>query len=138
MTTLESDKTQVVSVYIVRHGETEENKLGIIQGQLDTQLNAIGWDQAEKTGESLKDIRFRIAHSSDLDRAMKVCRTGVTLQDTNSEIGKTAKIILGHHPGVPLFGHTALRERVSYIVNQIMPHLLTCCGAYRTWASYRG
>ncbi|KAH7343272.1 hypothetical protein B0J17DRAFT_641683 [Rhizoctonia solani] len=29
-------------VYVIRHGETNENRLGIIQGQMDTQLNDAG------------------------------------------------------------------------------------------------
>ena len=29
-------------IYIIRHGETNENRQGIIQGQMDTQLNDAG------------------------------------------------------------------------------------------------
>ena len=59
-------------VYIVRHGETQENRDGIIQGQQDTFLNAIGVEQARMVGEALKDVKFGIAFSSDLSRAVKV------------------------------------------------------------------
>ncbi|KAG8894639.1 hypothetical protein FRC00_008651 [Tulasnella sp. 408] len=43
----------IVNVYIVRHGETVENAKGIIQGQLDTQLNELGRTQAERLAEVL-------------------------------------------------------------------------------------
>lgn len=59
-------------VYIVRHGETNENALGIIQGQLDTKLNETGIMQARLVGEELKDIPFKQAFTSDLQRAWKV------------------------------------------------------------------
>lgn len=65
-------KGEVVRVYIVRHGETQENRDGIIQGHRDTFLNAIGLEQARMVGEALKDAKLGIAFSSDLSRAVKV------------------------------------------------------------------
>jgi probable phosphoglycerate mutase len=60
-------------VYIVRHGETEANRQGIFQGQLDTALNKAGIEQARMVGEFLRGVRFDKAFSSDLSRATKVC-----------------------------------------------------------------
>lgn len=62
----------VVKVYIVRHGETDENRKGIMQGQLDTQLNAAGVEQAQMAANALERVQFKKAFSSDLDRAVKV------------------------------------------------------------------
>lgn len=62
----------VVRVYIVRHGETNENRAGIIQGQLDTQLNDDGILQARFCAERLKNVEFVAAFTSDLHRAAKV------------------------------------------------------------------
>lgn len=59
-------------VYIVRHGETQENRDGIIQGQLDTALNAVGLEQARMVGEKLRSVPFEIAFTSDLSRAVQV------------------------------------------------------------------
>ena len=36
---------------VVRHGETEENLQGILQGQRDTKLNELGLRQAECAAE---------------------------------------------------------------------------------------
>jgi len=88
-------KGAIVRVYVVRHGETQENRDGIIQGQRDTSLNAIGLEQARMVGEALKDARLGIAFSSDLGRAVK-----------------TAEAILLHHPGISLHKRVELRERV--------------------------
>lgn len=63
-----------VNVYLVRHGETEENKTGIIQGQLNTQLNEAGRDQAHILAEVLKGVSFNYAFTSDLSRAADVRR----------------------------------------------------------------
>lgn len=65
-------KGVVVRVYIVRHGETQENRDGVIQGQRDTSLNATGLEQARMVGEALKDAKLGVAFSSDLSRAVKV------------------------------------------------------------------
>ena len=67
-------------VYIVRHGETQENRDKIMQGQQDTFLNAIGLEQARMVGEALKDAKLGVAFSSDLSRAAKV-RTDLIVQD---------------------------------------------------------
>ena len=61
-----------VRVYIVRHGETDANRQGIIQGQLDTQLNEQGYQQAAIVGEYLKSIPFTAAFTSDAQRAANV------------------------------------------------------------------
>ena len=62
----------VARVYIVRHGETDYNREGIMQGQLDTQLNAAGREQAQRTAAALEKVRFTEAHASDLGRAVQV------------------------------------------------------------------
>lgn len=61
-----------ILVYIVRHGETEENRQHVIQGQLDTQLNETGRDQARRLAVGLQDTKFERAYSSDLARAVDV------------------------------------------------------------------
>jgi len=65
-------KQVIGRVYIVRHGETQENQEGIIQGQTDTQLNELGRVQAEKVGNALQGKVLRAAYSSDLARAVDV------------------------------------------------------------------
>jgi len=59
-------------VYLVRHGETQWNREGIIQGQQDTELNEVGIQQARLVGDAMKDLKFSLAFSSDLKRAYKV------------------------------------------------------------------
>lgn len=65
-------KTGILRIYFIRHGETQENREGIIQGQADTKLNEIGVKQANLVGEALKDVEFAFSFSSDLKRAVTV------------------------------------------------------------------
>lgn len=62
----------VARFYIVRHGETDANRQRIIQGHLDTELNAAGIEQAQLTANALANIPFTAAYTSDLKRAHKV------------------------------------------------------------------
>jgi broad specificity phosphatase PhoE len=59
------------TLYLVRHGETEWNALGRIQGQLDSTLTQQGIIEAQKLAEQLKSINFNAIYSSDLSRAAK-------------------------------------------------------------------
>lgn len=65
-------------VYFVRHGETQSNRDGIIQGQLDTELNEEGREQAVLVANALGGIPFDYAFTSDLKRALSVSATYVT------------------------------------------------------------
>jgi len=65
-------------IILVRHGETDWNKEGRFQGQIDIPLNKTGKNQAEKASVYLNKIRFNKAYSSSMSRPFE-----------------TAKIILG-------------------------------------------
>ena len=56
-------------IYIVRHGQTDWNKLDVTQGISDVSLNAIGIRQAELASSAIKDVKIDKIYSSDLDRA---------------------------------------------------------------------
>ena len=58
-----------MKLIITRHGETEENKAGIIQGHLPGHLSEAGIEQAKKVAFRLKDEKINFIYSSDLDRA---------------------------------------------------------------------
>lgn len=61
-------------IYIIRHGETEYNRLGIMQGSgVDTDLSEVGRTQAKRFFEHYRHIPF------DLFIASKLKRTAQTL-----------------------------------------------------------
>lgn len=79
---------------ITRHGETIENKQGIMQGQLQGNLSENGKEQAKKLSERLKNEKIDFIYSSDLARA-----------------AHTAKEIAKNHPTTPIQFTKELRER---------------------------
>jgi phosphoserine phosphatase len=72
---------------IVRHGESEWNRIHRYQGQLDAPLSELGLQQADALAERLKDEPLDQIYSSPLQRA-----------------AKTALAIARYHPAVP-FGY---------------------------------
>ncbi|MGH2450136.1 MAG: histidine phosphatase family protein [Candidatus Limnocylindria bacterium] len=57
-----------VTLYLVRHGESEANAARIFAGQRDSPLTERGRRQAEAVAETLAPIRFDRVVSSDLSR----------------------------------------------------------------------
>jgi len=84
-----------VRLYIVRHGQTDFNEAGLVQGFIDSSLTDNGIDQAKRAGRALGHIFFTVAFSSDLNRQ----------KDT------AALILVGNrHPVPPLEELHGLRE----------------------------
>jgi probable phosphoglycerate mutase len=79
-------------LFLFRHGETDWNREGRLQGHTDTLLNATGLAQAEALSETLRPHRLDTVLSSDLLRA--------------STTGRIVAEVLG----VPLFTDVGLRE----------------------------
>lgn len=58
-----------MKICLVRHGETDWNVLGKLQGKTDIPLNQKGKEHAEKCGNSLKNSNWDLIVSSPLRRA---------------------------------------------------------------------
>ncbi|MDF2461064.1 MAG: alpha-ribazole phosphatase [Candidatus Saccharibacteria bacterium] len=80
-------------IYLVRHGETDWNVQGILQGHTDVPLNERGVEQAGQLREAFKGVGINAFHASDLARARH-----------------TAEIVASVH-GKAVTGHVELRER---------------------------
>ncbi len=60
------------TIYIVRHGETEYNKQGIIQGSgIDSDLNETGRKQADQFHQAYHHIQFDAIYTSELKRTQQ-------------------------------------------------------------------
>jgi broad specificity phosphatase PhoE len=92
-----------MNLTIVRHGQTEENKEGIIQGQNDGTLSSLGVKQSNKVAVRLAIEKFNVIFSSDLGRCTH-----------------TAARIRHHHPATPLILSSKLRE-IAYGAYQGRP-----------------
>ncbi|HEY3843027.1 MAG TPA: histidine phosphatase family protein [Acidimicrobiales bacterium] len=82
------------TLWLVRHGESTWNALGLIQGHApEPTLTAKGRDQVERLAEQFEDGAISLIYSSDLERA------------------EATAAIIGRALGVPCHQDAALRER---------------------------
>lgn len=74
-------------IYIVRHGQTDWNTIGRIQGWQDIELNGRGIEQARILREKLKDVEFDEVISSPLKRALRTAKeiTGRKYKDIKKD-----------------------------------------------------
>ena len=83
----------MIRLLLVRHGETDWNRLRRHQGQSDIPLNARGRQQIEVAAECLAGVQIDAVYASDLKRAWD-----------------TAQAIAAQHDGLPLLKEPRLRE----------------------------
>jgi len=62
------------TIYVVRHGETDWNKEGKLQGWANTHLNQTGINQAKKIAKWFKNIEIDNIYSSDLTRTQETAK----------------------------------------------------------------
>ncbi|WBW72537.1 fructose-2,6-bisphosphatase, TIGAR-like protein [Schizosaccharomyces osmophilus] len=84
-----------MKVFLIRHGQTEQNKVGILQGSVDTSLSETGQLQAKLLGSRLSSL--------DIDQifcsSMKRCR-------------ETIRPLLELRPEIPIEYSDLIRERI--------------------------
>ena len=78
-------------IILVRHGETNWNKEGRFQGQIDIPLNDNGKKQARNASEYLKGIKFNKAYSSSMIRPFETAK--IILKNTNLKINKIDELV---------------------------------------------
>ncbi len=90
-----NDSNDIIrTLWLVRHGESTWNVLGLVQGQMRSpSLTENGRRQSERVAQSLRGRRFEALYASDLDRA----------QQTAAIVARTL--------GLPVHSHSSLRER---------------------------
>lgn len=92
--------TDLTTFYLVRHGETEWNVKGLIQGTADSPLTPQGISQAKNLAKKFNDIRFDLVFSSDLLRAK---RTAEIIAEEKKLANSTTKLLRERYFG-PLEG----------------------------------
>lgn len=73
-----------MEVLLTRHGQTEWNVLGKVQGRADIELNEKGIQQAEETGKVLKEEKIDLIICSPLKRAKQTAE--IICKDRNIPI----------------------------------------------------
>jgi len=60
------------TIYLIRHGETEFNRRGVVQGSgIDSDLNELGFLQARAFFDTYQDIEFDKIYTSKLRRTVQ-------------------------------------------------------------------
>ena len=75
-------------VLLLRHGQTDENAQGILQGQSQTELNDVGREQAARLAGRLRtwQPRAEILVTSDLARARQTAEAVASALDLECEL----------------------------------------------------
>lgn len=76
---------------LVRHGLSDYNKQGLWTGWDNPPLASEGIEQAQKTGEELKDIHFDLAYTSDQVRSVQ------TVEEILKTVGQAVPITQNEH-----------------------------------------
>jgi probable phosphoglycerate mutase len=92
-------RSPLLPIYAFRHGQTDWNKEGRIQGHLDVPLNETGRTEGLRLARALRFLPIRLVLSSDLSRAVDTAT--ITLAEA---------IRNGWHPDVPIVRDARLRE----------------------------
>ncbi len=66
-----------MKLYLIRHGESENNKNGCFTGWTDANLTEKGYEDARGVRKYISDIKFDKIYSSDLKRAKKTAETAL-------------------------------------------------------------
>lgn len=90
------------TLYIVRHGQTDLNKRGIIQGRgMNTDLNDEGRKQADQFFEAYKNIPFDKIYISELKRTQQSIQHFIDLGIPYEKLSGLDELGWGVHEGQP-------------------------------------
>lgn len=107
------------TLYVVRHGETDWNATGRIQGHTDIDLNSQGEEQAKVLSEKLQNVKFSAVYSSDLLRAKRTAEIIVLEKKLAVE---TTKLLrernFGHFEGQPTEAYKEINDVLIKLTEQ--------------------
>jgi broad specificity phosphatase PhoE len=94
--------TSIKRIFLIRHGETEFNRMGVFRGRYEVGLNDRGRKQAGEIGESLKGQGLAFLLSSPLGRATETAGIVAGLLGIGYRVDEAFNNInLGSWQGVP-------------------------------------
>lgn len=92
--------SSIKEIYLIRHGETEFNRLGIIQGSgVNSELNEKGRAQAQAFFDAYQDIPFQKIYTSVLIRTHQTVEHFLKLGIPHEELAELNEISWGSKEG---------------------------------------
>lgn len=89
-----------MTIYMLRHGETEYNRLGIVQGSgVNTDLNDTGREQAKAFFETYRELDFQLVVHSALKRSQQTVAPFIEMGIPTIENADINEIGWGDHEG---------------------------------------
>ena len=112
-------------IYLLRHGQSEWNLLGKVQGQSDIELNEKGIEQAHKAAQVFLDKEIDAIYSSDLKRAYQTAEViGDKLSLEVNTLCGIREMNFGTWEGLPI--ETIERDHLDhYKTWRTAPHEIT-------------
>ena len=144
------EKKQPTTFYIIRHGETEWNRQGLLQGQLNSPLSELGLNQAKALAEFFDSHDWDHIVCSDLGRALQTAEIikdssnkelitdprlrernlgiaqGLTTEGFSKKYPEEFEKFKGGSPDVAIKGGESMRERFVRCIRCIEE----CCEKY--------
>ncbi|RED93895.1 histidine phosphatase family protein [Marinoscillum furvescens] len=94
--------------YIIRHGETEYNRIGMVQGSgIDAPLNETGEQQAEAFYQAYKDVSFDKIYTSNLIRTEQTVKKFIAKDIPHEALPGLREISWGVQEGVAFTPETS-------------------------------
>lgn len=89
-------------LYIIRHGQTNFNKEGVIQGRgVDSDLNEVGQAQAQQFFEFYKHVQFDKVYTSTLKRTHQTVKPWLETGLPHEQLSALDEFDWGVHEGMP-------------------------------------
>jgi broad specificity phosphatase PhoE len=114
----------MITIYLVRHGQTAWNREEVFRGRADVPLNEVGRKEALLTGQCLRGVRADSVYSSPLSRAVETAEAIARSQDKEVLISDDLiDIDFGRWQGA---SHEVVKERYEGLYRQWVdtPHLV--------------
>lgn len=88
------------TIYLIRHGETEYNRLGIVQGNgVNSSLNDVGLAQADAFFQTYQYIPFDKIYTSSLKRTIETAQAFIDLGIPHQQLSGLNEISWGEKEG---------------------------------------
>ena len=89
-------------IYLIRHGQTEFNKMGIVQGRgVDSSLNKVGIEQADSFFNHYRHLPFDKIYTSSLRRTKETVKGFINSGIDHAELPGLDEIHWGSKEGKP-------------------------------------
>lgn len=126
-----------MKIYITRHGQTEWNALGKLQGRKDIELNEVGRKQAEMTRDKLKNEKVDLIISSSLKRAKQTAE--IINKEFNVDILEDERLVergYGDFEGITKIELKEMKKKIQELMRLVIILKIYLCITWKQCKIY--